>query len=180
MKFRKVVLTGFKHCGKTFIGGLLAEKTGYSFLDIDSSIVENYRNAHGGRMGVREIYTTLGKAGFEKLEAEALARASQENRAVISLGGGSPINEAFYKGDFYNAVFVYLKVEPDVLFERIGKNGFPPFYDVGNPRKSFDKLFSERTPYYEKVADITVDNSNRHPEEVVSEILGKIGSFYAG
>lgn len=127
-------------------------------------------------MGVREIYTTLGKKGFEKLEAEALAQACVVDNAVISLGGGSPINEAFNKRDFENGVFVYIRVEPDVLFERIGKNGFPPFFDADNPRKSFDELFRERTPYYERIADITVDNSSREPQEVTSEILERIGS----
>lgn len=176
MKFRKVVLAGFKHCGKSLIGSLLADKTEFRLLDIDSLIVENYFNAHGGRMGVREIYTTLGKSGFDKLEADALARASRSDNSVISLGGGSPINEAFSKQDFENGIFIYLRVEPDVLFERIEKNGFPPFYDAENPRKSFDELFHERMPYYEKIADITVDNSNREPEEVISEILERLES----
>ena len=176
----KVVFTGFKHSGKSVIGSMVAEKLGFRFIDIDDFIEDEYESSGEGRLPVREIYKKIGPAGFEKLESDALKRAALEKNAVISLGGGSPLNPGFDKKLFGASVFVYLAVREDVLFERIIAKGIPPFLDAERPRESMEELLEKRTPFYESISDIKIDNSDREPAAVAELILDELRKTYAG
>lgn len=168
----KIVLLGFKGSGKTRVGKLIAKKTGFEFLDIDSLIEDAHAEKSGRRARVRTIYKKLGGDYFKKLEGAALARAARTKGTVVSLGGGSPLNEKFDKRKFRNAAFVFLDVPPDDLFGRIRRKGFPPFFDKKSPRRTFDELYKRRTPVYRRTADFRAGNSDKTPARTCREILG--------
>jgi shikimate kinase len=170
-RFERIVLVGFKGCGKTAVGKLLAKKTGYEFLDIDSLIESAHKENTGEKSTVRNIYKNHGADHFQKLEAKAILEASKAKGAVVSLGGASPLNPKFDRSKFRKAAFVHLDVPPETLFKRITKLGFPPFFDKEYPRRSFDVLFEKRTPAYRKLADFTVENSKKTPARACQEIL---------
>ena len=178
--YDKVVFAGFKHSGKSLIGKMVAEKLGFRFVDIDDVIEDEYVAGGGEKATVREIYKKLGGEGFVELEALAIRVVAGEKGVVISLGGASPLNSGFDKALFGRAVFVYLAVRPDVLYERIIAKGIPPFLDEERPRGSMDELLEKRTPYYESISDIKVDNTDREPAEVAGGIIEELGRRYAG
>jgi shikimate kinase len=181
MKFSdNVVLTGFKTSGKTRIGKRLAKRLEREFVDIDRVIEDIYAEDGNQPATVREIFSDRGRVFFRRLEAKAVKRLCELERSVIALGGGTPLNEGFSKEEFDGAVFVYLKVSPDVLFERIERKGFPPFVNPENPRDSIFRLIAERTPQYEKIADITVDNSPGESDKLVEEIIEKLEAMNGG
>ncbi|GMT42315.1 MAG: hypothetical protein IEMM0002_0726 [bacterium] len=173
-KLRGITLIGFKCSGKTRIGKFLGKKLGMDFLDIDRLIEDVYAQNGRKRCTVRTIYKKFGSGYFQDVEAKALEKAIKAKGAVLSLGGGTPLNSGFRKTDFKDTVFVYLDVKPAVLYERIKRKGLPPFLDRGRPKKSFNHLFEKRTPMYKKFADVTVDNSNRAPAEVCREIIKRL------
>jgi len=172
---KNVVLIGFKGSGKSRIGKLLAKKLGYEFMDIDTLIENEYRKNGARRISVRTIYKKFGRDRFLGLEAKALRRAARAAGAVISLGGGSPMNEKFDRGAFKDTAFVHLDVRPATLFARIMRKGIPPFFDKKSPKKSFTALYRERTPTYARIADLTVDNTKRPPALTCREIVAGLG-----
>ncbi len=167
---RSIVLTGFKGSGKTSVGKALAEKIGFRFIDIDTIMEDKFENSGHDRALVREIYKKYGHDFFKELEVVALNHAVKQKGVVLSLGGGTPLNKSFNKKDFINSLFVQIKAEPEIIYKRIEAGGFPPFVDKDNPRPSILKLLEERTPYYEKIADITVDSSSGSPTDTAKEI----------
>ncbi|VAX14960.1 hypothetical protein MNBD_NITROSPINAE04-1988 [hydrothermal vent metagenome] len=170
-----IVVTGFKGCGKSKIGKALAGRLGLDFFDTDTMIEEMHRERTQQDLDFRGIYTEHGSEYFESLEIEVLKRSSVKKTAcVISFGGGSLIKADEAGLLMENAVFVYITVEDDLLFDRIIANGIPAFFDKENPRGSFDRLMLERTPVYEKYADITVDNTGRPADKVVDEIVERL------
>lgn len=169
-----IALIGFKSSGKSRIGKLLAKKLKIAFFDMDKLIEDEHVSGGKPPMKVRGIYKKFGREQFLKLEAKALEKAAKKQGAVLSFGGGAPMNESFGKADFKKTKFVYLDVEPSVLFERIKQKDFPPFFEKSNPRKSFDRLFGERKPVYESLADITVGSTRKMPSEVCREIMEKL------
>jgi len=175
-KFRNIALTGFKSSGKTRIGKMLAEKLSMDYLDIDTVIEEIHSRPGNAPLRVRSIYRKYGADHFRRLEGEALKEAAKKRSVVLSLGGGSPLNPRFKKADFKGTGFVYLNVKPTILYARIKQKGFPPFIDKKRPRASFDELLAKRKPVYEKIADLSVDNSDRKPMECVKEIIEKLGA----
>ena len=173
-KYDKIVLAGFKGSGKSSVGKQLAEKCGFAFVDIDAVI--EAAHADGGRKSnVRAIFKKHGREYFLTMEGKALKTTARMKGAVISLGGASPLNAAFSKALFKNALFVYLKAKRGVLFARIMEKGIPPFFDREDPRRAFNALYRQRTPVYKKIADITVENSGaRTPGEVAARIMKKM------
>jgi shikimate kinase len=165
-----IILIGFKGCGKTLIGKMLASKLKKEFHDTDSIIESIYTEETKSCLPFREIYKKHGSEYFRNLEKKALKRAGKFKDSVISLGGGSVFLDEDADRKFKGYVVIYLHVEPDVLYERIIKNGIPAFFDRLNPRRSFDKLYNERLPVYNRLADIVIDNS-RDVEETVNNIL---------
>lgn len=177
-RYRNIVLTGFKCSGKSRIGKLLAKKLELDFMDIDSVIEQRHKKGGNAPASVRTIYKKFGAGYFEKLEAEALKEAAGAKGAVLSLGGGTPMNSRFDKKDFVNSPFVYLLVKPELLYGRIKSKGFPPFIDKRRPRKSFETLLKKRTPVYRKIADICVENSDIRPSQAVGEIMRQLEDQY--
>jgi len=166
-----IVVIGFKGSGKSLIGEKLAGRLGLRFVDSDSLIETIYKDREGEALSFREIYRKLGRERFMEMEREAVAAALSEKDRVISLGGGTLMNTGGIDMKESGATFVYLTVDKDTLFERILTGGTPAFVDKDDPRRSLAEYYEKRLPVYEKYADITVDNTNRTPDEVVDEIL---------
>ena len=104
------------------------------------------------------------------LENEINASLSLK-RHVIATGGSAVYGKEAMEHLGRTGCMVYLKLPYEELKERLGdlrergvvlKEGFT-LYD----------LFEERSPLYEKYADITVDCSGRQIREIVEEISKK-------
>lgn len=83
-----MVLTGFMGSGKSTVGPLLAQRLGWRFTDADEAIA-----AEAG-CSIPEIFRQEGEAGFRKREFDVIARLAEEDRLVLSLGGGAIETEA--------------------------------------------------------------------------------------
>jgi shikimate kinase len=168
-----IIIIGFKGCGKTLIGKILAGRLEKKFYDIDSIIESIYTEETKDHLPFREIYKKHGREYFRGLEKRVLDRMQKFKNCIISLGGGT----LFVEDDVYKRlvdnIVIYLHVESDILYERIIKNGIPAFFDSADPRKSFDKLYAERLPTYRRLADIIVDNS-KEVENTVNIILEEL------
>lgn len=169
-----IVIIGFKGCGKSLLGRLLAKRLGLEFTDTDSLVESLYLSREGEKLSFRDIFKKRGKEYFRKLEREALLMAAKKTGRVVSFGGGSLDEIEGGSDNFNNATFVYLSVQKDVLFERILKNGIPAFFDREAPKDYFEKLFAKREPLYKKFANITVDNTDKKPDRVVQDIIAEL------
>lgn len=173
-KCGRIVLVGFKGSGKSSVGKRLAKQCGFAFVDVDA-VIEAAHAKGGRKSGVRAIFKKHGREYFLKMEGSALKKTARMRNVVVSLGGASPLNPAFSKALFKNARFAYLKAKRNVLFARIVEKGIPPFFDRENPRRTFNMLYKQRTPVYEKIADIVVENSGaRTPGEVAAQIMQRM------
>lgn len=168
-----LIIVGFKGCGKTLIGKILAGRLKRKFYDIDSIIESIYTEGTKDHLPFREIYKRHGSEYFRRLEKRALERVQKFKNSIISLGGGTLFAEDDVYKRLAGSIVIYLHVEADILYERIMKNGIPAFFDSADPRKSFDKLYAERLPTYRKLADIIVDNS-KGVENTVNIILEEL------
>lgn len=175
-----IVLIGFKGCGKSSIGKVLAKKQKVAFTDTDTVIESLHKKRKNEELSFREIYKRYGADYFNALEATAVKSALANVAGVVSLGGGTLINMDEAELSKSPAIFVYISVEQNTLFKRIMEDGIPAFFDEENPRRSFNEIFAKREPVYKRYADIAVDNTNGTMENVADEIILKLKDFYIG
>ncbi|MDH5638227.1 MAG: shikimate kinase, partial [Nitrospinota bacterium] len=83
---KQLAIIGFKGCGKSTVGHLLAEKMGRPFQDTDQILENLYMKKNGEKIGFREIYVRHGRDFFEELETEAVEEAMDGEPKVISFG----------------------------------------------------------------------------------------------
>ena len=142
-----IILIGMPGCGKTTIGVELSRKIGYGYVDSDSVIV-----AREGKL-LSEIIAKVGNEGFLDVEAKVNSELCV-NRCVIATGGSVVYRDCAMQKLKQLGKIVYLQLSYEEIEARLGdlkargvvlKEGF-----------TLKNLYEERTPLYEKYADIIV------------------------
>ena len=160
----KIVLIGPPGAGKTSIGKLLAKKLDRSFVDSDKAIEERTGKK------ITEIFAEDGEPRFRAIEREVVLELLDSEIEIISLGGGSVLNEDIQRRLTKEEGVVYLQVSISNAAPRVGFNKDRPLLML-NPRQRWIQLMEERRPIYEGLARLTFLTDNKKAEEVVSEIL---------
>ncbi len=174
---KSIVLCGVKHCGKSTLGNLLADRFGILFFDTDKLLQKQHTVNTGEILSPREIFIQKGEEFFRKLEAQIiydLIAKPQQNR-LISLGGGVLTNPFITPEDVKKLGYiVYLDIKPEIAFGRVKRNGLPPFL-IGekDPAAAFYKICKEREPVYLRYADLIFEIHADVAPELVSNELAK-------
>ncbi len=159
---KRIYLTGFMTSGKSTLGKILANVLGWNFYDLDFEIEKDEE------IKIAEIFKTKGEKYFRKAESIKLKKLSEKDFSIISLGGGTLVNDDNLKTILKTGKLVYLKVPPEIIYRRIkNKIDRPLFRDFvleGNSKETFIKkiedMLKERNKYYCQ-ADLIfkIDNS---------------------
>jgi len=159
----RLVFVGAPGSGKTTIGKQVAEKLGVEFIDVDNEIEMDEKTT------ISDIFVQKGENYFRQLEREKISDLLNTFNGVLSLGGGSVLDETTRQA-LAIAPVVWLKVSSGDASSRVGLGLSRPVL-MGNVRSTLVKLLEERTPLYEEVADWEIDTSGKSIEEVVQEVL---------
>ena len=155
---RNLLLIGMPGCGKTTIGRELARRLNRPLEDVDQCIVKT-----AGRP-IPEIFAQEGEEGFRIREHRALCEVSKESGRVIACGGGIVTRKENWAPMRQNSTVIYLRRDLSLL----PTSGRP--MSQANP---VEKLYRQRAPLYEQLADLMVDNQGT-PEETAQEIIRRL------
>ena len=161
MKKRNIVMIGMPASGKSTLGVLLAKLVGYSFMDVDLVIQERT-----GKL-LKELIAERGDEGFLKLEEEINA-GLQAEKTIIAPGGSVIYGARAMEHLKEIATVVYLKLSYEELEKRLGN-----LQERGVVLKdgmTLCDLYHERVPYYEKYADVVVDETGKDFQQIVHEL----------
>ena len=148
---RHIALVGFMGAGKTSLGVEAGRRTGLGFADVDAAV------EHQAGDSIADFFKTNGEAAFRKLEEEVTVRHLElEPDGILALGGGAVTSAAVKEALRAYAVTVWVDVDVDTAWERARGTGRPLAQDEGE----FRRLFDERRPVYEDVADVTVTDTD--------------------
>ena len=177
MKKKIVYLTGFMASGKSTYGRILANVLGWNYCDLDQVIVERERRE------IVDIFKDSGEKYFRELETKVLKELSGFENVVVSLGGGTIVNEENLAICKDTGVVIYLKVPVQRIFERLKrKTNRPLFRDLiieGKHKEMIDKIgtmLSEREPYYLK-ADMVVQTDKRSMGKTIDYIAHQLRRY---
>ena len=109
-----IAIAGFRGCGKSTVGRLLAQRLGWGFVDTDELLVQR-----AGK-NIKEIFAQHGEEHFRDLETQAVREAVAMPNQVIGLGGGALVREENRQAIRQAGVkVVYLRCDEPIRVQRI-------------------------------------------------------------
>lgn len=160
-----IVLIGMPGVGKSTVGVILAKVLGYQFLDADLLIQEQE-----GKL-LKDIIAEVGTDGFIQVENRVNASINC-TKTIIATGGSVVYGQEAMAHLKEIGTLVYLKVSFENLEKRLSDiKGRGVVLKDG---QTLYDLFIERTPLYEKYADLSVSEDGLGVEETVDLLVSKL------
>ena len=160
-----IVLIGMPGVGKSTVGVILAKVLGYQFVDADLLIQKSE-----GKL-LKDIIAEKGTDGFIEVENRVNASIQAENTIIAT--GGSVIygKEAMAHLKEIGTV-VYLHVPFATLEKRLADiKGRGVVLREG---QTLYDLYLERTPLYEKYADLEIPEESLNVEQTVDKLIDNL------
>ncbi len=154
-EMENIILIGMPGSGKSTVGKLLAERTGKTFVDADTYLVEK-----AGR-SIPEIFADSGEAGFRALETEVLAQLGKASGLIIATGGGCVTRACNYPLLHQNGTIFLLQRD----IAQLPVDGRPL-----SQATNLTKMYETRKPMYNHFADHALDN-NGDPGDAANAII---------
>lgn len=158
---KNITLIGMPGAGKSTIGVILAKSLICDFVDTDLIIQKKTGKS------LCDIIDEKGTDAFIQLENDIICAESFEN-SVIATGGSAVYGEEAMKKLKEISTVIYLKVDVTELEKRL--------FNIKTRGIAMKKgttvadLFAERSPLYEKYADIVLNCEGLTAEECVERI----------
>lgn len=164
---KNIVLIGMPGVGKSTIGVILAKQLGYQFVDADLLIQQQEKRL------LHQIITQEGVEGFLAIENRVNASIDAE-RSVIATGGSVVYGKEAMEHLRSIGTVVYLKLSYEALQSRL--RNLKDRGVVLREGQTLLDLYQERTPLYEKYADLVVDEEGLDIEQTREQIEKRYGS----
>lgn len=156
-----IILIGMPGAGKSTVGVILAKVLGYKFVDADLLIQEKEDRL------LHEIIKAEGIDGFINIENQVNSSITA-HKSVIATGGSVVYGKEAMKHLQKIGTVIYLKLSFDELNKRlinINNRGV-----IMKDGQTLYDLYLERTPLYEKYANITIETDGCSVEDSVRKI----------
>jgi shikimate kinase len=157
-----IILIGMPGSGKSTVGVILAKQCCKAFLDTDVLIQTRTGTT------LQDIVDRDGYLALRALEEMVLLDLHAKD-AVIATGGSAVYSERAMKHLKADGIVVFLDANLPTLRSRVSDFGSRGL--AKRPDQSFEELFSERRPLYQRYADVTIDCADLNHEEVSAKII---------
>ena len=167
---KNICLIGLMGAGKSVIGKLLAEKLRIKYYDSDKLIEKRLNKS------INQIFSEHGEGYFRNIEEDIVLSLLDKKNCVISLGGGSILSNLTRKAIFTNSFSIYLKVDIEILYERLKKSKKRPLINNKNIKEKIIQLTRDRNKYY-KQANLIINNL-KNSKETLDTINAQLQKYY--
>jgi len=161
MTKNNIILIGMPGAGKSTVGVILAKRIGFHFIDTDLLIQAQEK------CRLQQIIDSQGLQNFRKIEEQMLLSLHMEH-SVIATGGSVVYSEKGLKALGNSGQQIYLQLDLSTLQQRIADMGQRGL--VMAKGQTFKQLYQERTPLYEKFANLTIPCNEINAEQVAAKI----------
>jgi shikimate kinase len=167
MSKANIVLTGFMGAGKSTVGGLLAARLGWGFVDTDALIEEKEGKS------IAAIFKDQGEAAFRQMETALAKELADEKNLVIATGGKFMLAAENARALAASRIFC-LTASPKEILARVMADGsaLRPLLAGDDPETNIRQLLAERAGGYGQFP--AIDTSGKTPDEIASEILAAL------
>jgi XRE family aerobic/anaerobic benzoate catabolism transcriptional regulator len=151
---QRIALIGLRGAGKSTLGRSLADKLGFSFIELDRLVEQDYG------AGIPDLIEMAGLATFRRYERACLDRViEREKAAVIATAGGIVANEETFALLLRRTHTVWIKAGPDEHMSRVmGQGDFRPMAKNREAMADLVAILDARAPDYAR-AQAELDTS---------------------
>jgi shikimate kinase len=153
--------------GKTTVGRILAERLGWTFLDLDRQIEERT-----GRT-IPQIFAEQGEERFRYEETCSLENLPLTPPMVIATGGGIIGREGNRRLMRCMGTVIFLDLPWDVLKSRLETESDRPLASGQKDWARVEQLLVARLPLYRE-ADVQLACADLTPEQVAEKVLSEM------
>ncbi|QOL34116.1 bifunctional shikimate kinase/3-dehydroquinate synthase [Bifidobacterium lemurum] len=162
------VIIGMMGAGKTRVGKEVAHMLGLPFADADVEIEREVG------MKIPAYFERFGEPAFREVERDLILDMLEDFDGVFSLGGGAPMTPAVQKAlALYierGGKVVYLMADPAEAMERANRGGGRPMLN-GDADARWKKLYKERDPVFQRVANAHVRTRGLTPQMAARKVM---------
>lgn len=159
-----MLLVGLMGSGKTTVGQLLADRTGWPYHDNDELVSLAYgKNA-------RELLAAAGESVLRQAEAEALVAAVELPAPCICGVAAGTVIEPSNRELMKRGTVVWLTADPAVLAHRAVGAEHRPWLEE-EAEAWLREVAREREALYREVAAVTINSDDLTPEQVVDRVM---------
>ena len=164
---RRLTLVGYRACGKSTVGRLVAARLGWPFIDADADLELRL----GMPIGI--FFATRGEPAFRDAESTALGEIlGKSGPLVLATGGGCVLraeNRGFIREN--GGTVVYLHAPASVLQERLRRDaGGRPSLSGATVADEVPRILAQREPLYREVADAVIA-ADQSPAAVAAALV---------
>jgi shikimate kinase len=161
VKKESIVLIGMPGSGKSIVGKALGKKLGYAFTDLDIYLYEK------GYLSIQNIIDTQGESALLQIEKSQMYQIDLYRRVV------SPGGSIIYHPDLMlylkeKALLVYLDEDFYTIEKRIRNLATRGI--IGLKTRSLKEIYEERSPLYQKYADVIIKPAGKSLDGLLEEI----------
>ena len=160
-----IVLIGMPGAGKSTIGVLLAKRRALDFVDTDLLIQLKIGDA------LQDIVNTDGYLALRDIEEEIISNLNPKNH-VVATGGSAVYSDKAMKHLQDSSILVFLNVTFPEIKRRV--TDFDSRGIAMRNDQTFEDLFNERLPLYQRYSDITIDCLDKNQDLLTREICNKL------
>jgi shikimate kinase len=161
-QYNTISLIGMPGVGKSTVGVILAKLTGLDFSDTDLAIQSREQRT------LQEILESDGHLRLRDIEEEVLLSVPLEGRVLAT--GGSVVYSPHIMARLGAAgPIVFLRADIATVKKRVAAN--PDRGIASDGKQTFDDIFAEREPLYERYATHTVEASGGSADAVAALIV---------
>ena len=166
-----IYITGFSGTGKTSVGKEVSQRLGWCFVDTDDLITEREGKP------IESIFADQGEARFREMERDRLASVADDDRKVVSTGGGAVTDQRNRDLMESSGIIVCLEARPETIYKRLKQQRdtdrgpvVRPMLADSDPASRIRSLKAERQSGY-AMADWTVHTDLLTPGEAAEEVI---------